>query len=114
MTIAFARRTASTLWLLAALGLAPLAAAAADPDGAALYQANCAKCHGPDGRAETAAGKAMKAPDLLQSTAAKGDPAFLAEKIGAIDKHKMITSKLSPAELNAIARTVHNMASPKK
>jgi len=33
-------------------------------DGAAVYKANCAKCHGDTGQADTAAGKAMKVPPL--------------------------------------------------
>jgi mono/diheme cytochrome c family protein len=41
-------------FLLVALGTA-LAAAAQSPDGAALYKADCAACHGPDGRGRSAA-----------------------------------------------------------
>ncbi len=60
---------------LAVLGLAvPLLAlalltwspfqASASPDAAAVFQAKCAACHGPDGKGETAAGKAMKIRNL--------------------------------------------------
>ncbi len=33
-------------------------------DGAALYKTKCAACHGPDGKGETAIGKANKVRDL--------------------------------------------------
>jgi mono/diheme cytochrome c family protein len=60
---------------LAVLGLAvPLLAlailtwspfqASASPDAAAVFKAKCAACHGPDGKGETPAGKAMKVRDL--------------------------------------------------
>ena len=112
MTTAFGRSAA--LLLLTAIGLAPVSAAAAEPDGKALYQANCAKCHGPDGRAGTPTSKAMKAPSLVDSAHAKGDVQGLSEHIRAIDKHKPVTANLSPEELSAIARTVHDMAKPPK
>jgi len=109
-----ARGCRAALLLLTAIGLAPLAAAAADPDGKALYQANCAKCHGPDGRAETPVSKSMKAPSLVDSKSAKGDASLLAERIRAIDKHKPTTADLSQAQISAIARAVHDMAKPAK
>ena len=111
-------RIAPTRWiallLLTSIGAAPIAAFAAEPDGSALFQANCAKCHGPDGKANTPVSKAMKAPSLMDSTiVTKGDTRMLVERIGAIDKHKPITSKLSPEELNAIAKHVHEMGGKK-
>jgi mono/diheme cytochrome c family protein len=104
----------STLLLLTAIGLAPGSAVAADPDGAALYQENCAKCHGPDGKAETPVARAMKAPSLVQSQVARGDVSALGTRIGEVDKHKPLTAKLSPAEIAAIARAVHDMAAAAK
>jgi mono/diheme cytochrome c family protein len=38
--------------------------ASASPDAAAVYKAKCVACHGPDGKGETPAGKAMKLRDL--------------------------------------------------
>ena len=40
-------------------------------DGQKLYEQNCAKCHGPDGSANTAIGKAVGAKDLHSPEAQK-------------------------------------------
>jgi mono/diheme cytochrome c family protein len=112
MRIDAARQTA--LSMLIAIGLTPIVAAAAEPDGAALYQANCAKCHGEDGKASTFAGMLTGAPSLLQSAAARGDASALPDRIRSIEKHEHAVSKLSPDELSAIARAVHDMATAAK
>lgn len=46
------------------LGSAIAPALAADSAGADLYKTKCASCHGPDGRGDTPAGKALKVRDL--------------------------------------------------
>src|SRR5262245_10659722 len=112
MRIAAARQTA--LSMLIALGLTPIVAAAAEPDGAALYQANCARCHGADGKSSTFAGMLTRAPSLLQSAAARGDASALPDRIRSIEKHEHVVSKLSPDELAAIAGAVHDMATAVK
>lgn len=96
--------------MLIATGITPIVAAAAEPDGAALYQANCARCHGSDGKAGTFAGMLTRAPSLLQSAAARGEASVLPDRIRSIEKHEHVVSKLSPAELSAIAQAVHDMA----
>jgi mono/diheme cytochrome c family protein len=48
---------------LALLLLAPAAFADA-AKGAELFKSKCAMCHGPDGKGQTAVGKAMKIKDL--------------------------------------------------
>jgi mono/diheme cytochrome c family protein len=45
--------------------------AAAQADGQKLYDANCAKCHGPDGTGNTVVGKAVGAKDLHSAEAKK-------------------------------------------
>jgi mono/diheme cytochrome c family protein len=83
----------------ALLGAAPTLAA----DGGALYQTNCAKCHGEDGNADTPVGKAMKAPPVHAGTL---PPAKVVEYVRTNAKHKSISAKLSDEELDAIARAL--------
>jgi mono/diheme cytochrome c family protein len=45
--------------------------AAAQSDGQKLFDANCAKCHGPDGSGSTVVGKAVGAKDLRSAEAKK-------------------------------------------
>ncbi len=68
-------------------------------DGAAVYDTQCAKCHGKDGKADTPTAKAMKAPSLI-NPAIQGD-AGLAAKIKANKKHASFVSKLTDADLDA-------------
>ena len=61
-------------------------------DGAALFKANCAMCHGPD-----AAGKpALKAP------AVKGKTAADVTKAMANPKHAAVQKKVNEAQIKAI------------
>ena len=50
--------------VLLALMVAPAAFAGGGPDGAAIYKAKCAMCHGPDGAGQTTMGKNLKLRDL--------------------------------------------------
>jgi len=45
--------------------------AAAQSDGQKVFDANCAKCHGPDGTGNTVVGKAVGAKDLGSAEAKK-------------------------------------------
>jgi mono/diheme cytochrome c family protein len=68
-------------------------------DGAALYKAKCAGCHGVDGKAETPAAKAMKVPALAGKTLGAED---VVKQVRTNEKHKAL-SKLTDEELAAIA-----------
>jgi mono/diheme cytochrome c family protein len=62
--------------------------ARADNAAEATYKAKCASCHGPDGKGETAAGKAMKVKDLASADVQKMSDAELTDTI-AKGKGKM-------------------------
>jgi mono/diheme cytochrome c family protein len=103
------QRTLAALFAFA--GLAGLAAAADAPlDGAALYNANCATCHGTDGSADTPVGKAMKARVLKSPDFAEIDAAKVTEVVRNNAKHKAVTGKVSDAELAAIAGHIRKLA----
>src|SRR5262245_55542421 len=99
----------SRLLLLAAafsLSIAP-AARAADPDGAAIFKTNCAKCHGATGNADTPAAKALKVPSLHgDANVQKMTAADIAARIKGNAKHPPAIKGLSQADMDAVAAYV--------
>jgi mono/diheme cytochrome c family protein len=97
---------------LAALLALATSAAAAEPDGAALYKAKCASCHGLDGRGETPVGKALKLGSLLEPRWAADDaPAAIAKAVReGVPGMPAMASKLSAAEIEAVAKATHDLA----
>jgi len=85
----------------AILLIVPAAFAAAD--GAALYKAKCAMCHGADGAGQTAMGKSMKLRDLRSPEVQKQSDADL-YKVTADGKGKMpaYKGKLTDEEIKAL------------
>src|ERR1041384_4866854 len=80
----------------------PAYAAASDPGGGAeIFAANCAKCHGADGRARTARGKRAGATDFTSDwnrDEARGIRIITNGK-GEMPSFK---GKLSPAEIRSV------------
>jgi mono/diheme cytochrome c family protein len=99
--------TALLVFLAAGSGVARAA------DGAAVYKGQCAKCHGDNGRADSPAAKAMKAPALAgnASIVAAAD-ADLVKKIRENKKHATLKS-LSDDDLAAAVAFVKGLASGK-
>src|ERR1043166_224591 len=80
--------------LVAALGFA---AAARAGDVKAIYEKDCTKCHGADGKGETKMGKKLGAKDYTDAKVQaeiKDDAAFKAIKEGLKDRSEEHTSEL--------------------
>jgi mono/diheme cytochrome c family protein len=74
-------------------------------DGAALYKAKCAMCHGPD-----AAGKpAMKAPSLISDEAKKLSDADLGKAVTEKAKHPPAVKSLTPDQVKAVVAYVRSL-----
>ena len=96
--------------LLAAIAilLAPMATYAAD--GAAVYKAKCASCHGPDGKGETSIGKSMKLRSLASADVQKTPDAELT-KVITDGKGKMpaYKGKLSDDEIKGVVAFIRTL-----
>lgn len=75
------------LLFLSVLLLAATSLCAQD-EGAALFKANCARCHNANGDGKTAAGEKMRIPDLRSDDVQKLSDEELFQTIGNGAKHK--------------------------
>jgi mono/diheme cytochrome c family protein len=74
-------------------------------DGAALYKAKCAMCHGPD-----AAGKpAAKIPSLVSDEAKKKSDADLTKAVAETAKHPAPVKGLSADDAKAVVTYVRSL-----
>lgn len=99
---------------LALLGAAVLllsVSAAGAADGAAIFKAQCAKCHGESGKSDTAVGKAMKVPPLAgDANVQKMTDADIAARITGNAKHPAGVKGLSTDDVTAVAGYVKQLA----
>jgi mono/diheme cytochrome c family protein len=92
----------------AAVLLSP--AAKADNAAESTYKAKCAACHGPDGKGETATGKAMKVKDLASEEVQKLSDADLTDAISK-GKGKMPPYKtLTPEQVKGLVAYIRSFA----
>jgi mono/diheme cytochrome c family protein len=80
-------------------------------NGEKVYKAKCASCHGPDGKGDTAAGKATKARDLGSADVKKESDAEWTDII-VKGKNKMpaYDKKLTDAEVKDVVAYMRSLA----
>lgn len=99
------------LVIAAAVLIAGTAELAVGLDGAAIYKAQCAKCHGDTGQSDTGVAKAMKVPALAgDASIQKMSDADLAAHIKGSTKHPAAVKGLNESDLNAVAAHVKQLA----
>jgi mono/diheme cytochrome c family protein len=93
-------------------GLALAGVASAEPDGKALYEKNCASCHGPDARGNTPVGKALKIMDLGTKHWASPDsiPEIVKVVRDGVPRMPAMSAKLKPEEIEAVARFTQQLS----
>lgn len=103
------RQAAFGVVLVAALFLiaVPLPA----QDAAALYKTKCAACHGPDGKAETAIGKANKLRDLGSAEVQKqSDDELSAIMTNGKGKMPAYGKSLKPEQVKELVAYIRSLA----
>ncbi|MEO8604744.1 MAG: cytochrome c [bacterium] len=84
---------------------------AAASDGATIYKAQCAKCHGDSGKADTPVGKAMKVPALAgDANVQKMSDADISARITGNAKHPPAIKGLSADDATVVAAYVKQLA----
>jgi len=92
--------------LLLALALPVVAFA----DGAAIYKAKCAGCHGPDGGGSVPMGKALKVKDLRSDRVQRQTDLELTKVIaGGQGKMPAYGKKLTTAEIQSIIAFIRTL-----
>ena len=87
------------------------APARSDDASAATYKQKCATCHGPDGKGETPAGKAMKVRSFASPETAKETDQELAEIIAkGQGKMPKYGATLKPNEIKAMVAYIRTLA----
>jgi len=71
-------------------------------DGAALFKARCAMCHGPDGSGLTPVGKSLKVRNLRSADVQKQSDAELAKIINGKGKMPAMKANLSDADIRTL------------
>lgn len=80
-------------------------------DGAAVYKAQCSKCHGDTGHADTGIAKAMKVPPLAgDANLQKMSEADIAARIKGNTKHPPTVKSLSDDDIKAVAPYVKQLS----
>lgn len=101
------RALALSLALLAALAAGAKEAAAQGPDGGAVYQQQCATCHGATGAPAPAMAKALAIPTLDAAFLAKvSDDSVAAVVKNGAGKMKPFKDKLSAEQIVAVVKYV--------
>ncbi|HXH41081.1 MAG TPA: cytochrome c [Thermoanaerobaculia bacterium] len=96
--------------ILAVLTLVMALPAMAKSDGAALYKASCATCHGANGAGDTAVGKSMKVRDLRSAEVQKQTDIELTKIIsGGKGKMPAYGKKMSEADVAALIATIRSL-----
>ena len=82
----------------------------ATPDGAGIFKAKCAMCHGPDGSGQTAMGKSLKIRNLGSADVQKQTDAELTNII-TNGKGKMLAykGKLTAEEIKALVGHIRSL-----
>lgn len=80
------------------------------PDGAPIFKAKCAMCHGPDGAGQTTMGKNLKLRDLRSAEVQKQTDAEIGKWI-ADGKGKMpaYKAKLPAADIGALVDFIRSL-----
>jgi mono/diheme cytochrome c family protein len=85
--------------------------AARAADGAAVFKAQCAKCHGDAGASDTSIAKAMKIPALAgDANVQKMSEADVVARIKENKKHPAPVKSLGDDDINAVAAHVKGLA----
>lgn len=97
-----------TMLIFAIFGLVlAMAMPALAADGAAIYKAKCAMCHGPDGSKENAAMniKAISGPDVQKKT----DAQLIEGTSKGVGKMPAFSGKLSDEEIKGVVAFVRTL-----
>src|SRR5437763_16374883 len=103
-------KTRSLVFVTALALILALSAMAAGPDGAAMYKAKRAPCHGADGSGQTPVGKSMKIRDLRSPEVQKQTDIQLTDVIaGGKGKMQGYGKTLSTADIQALIAHIRTL-----